>query len=462
MNNLKLALRNLLRNGRRTAMTAFTIAVGTIAMLLLGGFIANIYYGMQTGIVRSQGHLHIYPVGYLDFGSSRTTDFYIEDYQLLIQKLIADPLLKSKVRMITPVVDLSGIAGNYVADTSKTFIGKGIIPADYNRMQTWDSYGLDIEPSLLAFSRSKIDQGVIGVGMARMLNLCDALKLADCRNKPKIESQGAVVDDIRLLQSLSESEDVQPEQSGNQIDILASTGSGAPNAVSIDVIAAQKQGNKVLDDSLILMHLSQAQKLVFTNDRRASAIVIQLVDSSDMINIQTYLEQVLNTTDHGQARFEVKTLDEFNTEFLQVMNMFFVIFMFVTLVICLVVLFTTINTLTMSVMERISEIGSLRAMGLRRSAIRSQFLLEGTIIGTTGATLGLLAAILLTLAFNNIGINWLPPGSAQSRPLEIQLFSYPLLTIVVWSLMVAVATLSSIVPARKASKMNIVDAIRSN
>jgi len=208
------------------------------------------------------------------------------------------------------------------------------------------------------------------------------------------------------------------------------------------------------------MHLRQAQRLVFADESRVSAIIVQLKDTDEMEETQARLEEVLGES-HAKQQFEVKNYTQFNAEFFQVINMFFIIFSFVALVIALVVLFTTVNTLTMSVMERISEIGSLRAMGLRRSTVRWQFLLEGAVIGVVGATLGLLRAIVLAKVFNRLGFSWIPPGNADSRELKVLLFSNPILLIGTWSLMTAVATLSSIIPARFAAKMNIVNAIRN-
>jgi putative ABC transport system permease protein len=101
-------------------------------------------------------------------------------------------------------------------------------------------------------------------------------------------------------------------------------------------------------------------------------------------------------------------------------------------------------------------------MGLRRSAIRWQFLLEGFVIGITGATLGVITAIILTSVFNQSGLGWSPPGSVESQDLVILLFANPLLLIGTWLLMIIVATVSSILPARQAAKMNIVNAIRNN
>ncbi|HIQ15892.1 MAG TPA: ABC transporter permease, partial [Leucothrix sp.] len=211
----------------------------------------------------------------------------------------------------------------------------------------------------------------------------------------------------------------------------------------------------------VTMHLAQAQKLVFADNSRVSSLIIQLEKSEMIEETQAYLSQYLKGKSSNQV-FEVKNYGEFNAEFFQVVGMFIVIFIFIALMISLVVLFTTVNTLTMSVMERISEIGSLRAMGLRRSAVRWQFLLEGAVIGVAGATLGVIISIIITLLFNQSGFSWSPPGSVESRDLKILLFANPYLLIGTWLLMTLVATVSSLLPARYASKMNIVNAIRNN
>ena len=58
-----------------------------------------------------------------------------------------------------------------------------------------------------------------------------------------------------------------------------------------------------------------------------------------------------------------------------------------------IVLFAVVNTMTMNVMERTNEIGTIRAMGVRRSGIRRQFLVEGSMLGAIGATVGVVLAV---------------------------------------------------------------------
>ena len=463
MMDLQLAIRNLFRNKRRSLMTIFAMIIGMLALLLFGGFISSIYYGLQTGIIRAQGHLHIYPEGYLEFGSSRPTEYFIKDYKTILKTLQKDPKVNKQLSVITPVVKLNGIAGNHSADTSKTFIASGVIPSNYNKMQNWDTYQLNLAPQNIALTDEINNQGVVGYGMAKMLNLCDSLQVPECQDRPVVVNKDTVDDDILSFQSMVESENTSEnieEQKYSQIDLLASTGSGAPNALSISVIQAKQIGTKFLDDSHIHMHFQLAQKLVYADDSRASAIILQLKDTDKMEEIQAHIQTLLNNMKLKGQQFEVKNYTEFNPQFFKVISMFSMLFLFIIIVISLVVLFTTINTLTMSVMERITEIGSLRAMGVRRSGILQQFLLEGAVIGITGATLGIIITITITLLFNNAGFEWTPPSNSSSSPLQILLYANPLLLIGTWLLMVLVASISSLIPARFAAKMNIVDAIR--
>ena len=84
-----------------------------------------------------------------------------------------------------------------------------------------------------------------------------------------------------------------------------------------------------------------------------------------------------------------------------------------------IVLFTVVNTMSMSVMERTNEIGTARAMGVRRSGIRRQFLIEGWMLGVIGATAGVILATLIATWFNHLGITCMPPGQARPVPLVL-------------------------------------------
>jgi len=116
--------------------------------------------------------------------------------------------------------------------------------------------------------------------------------------------------------------------------------------------------------------------------------------------------------------------------------------------------------MSMTVAERTVEIGTLRAIGLRRSAIRNLFVCEGFLLGLFGVVSAIVLAIGVSVVINQSGFSWIPPGSMARVPLTVRVLGeYTLIFSSAVGLLV-VATLSAWWPARRAAGMNIVDALR--
>src|SRR5260221_6514462 len=94
------------------------------------------------------------------------------------------------------------------------------------------------------------------------------------------------------------------------------------------------------------------------------------------------------------------------------------IFLFIALIMGVIVLFTVVNTMGMSVVERTNEIGTARAIGLQRAGVRRLFVVEGTLLGAFGASVGVLLGQVIAVLFNHTGAMWTPPGQAAPPPPE--------------------------------------------
>ena len=129
-------------------------------------------------------------------------------------------------------------------------------------------------------------------------------------------------------------------------------------------------------------------------------------------------------------------------------------------IIGIVVVFTVSNAMGMSVVERTDEIGTTRALGVRRSGIRQQFILEGIILGVLGASIGVAAAFVVAYAVNSGGLTWMPPGQAQPVPLKLYLFGAWNLIGTMWALLIVLAAAAALLPANRAARLQIVDALR--
>jgi putative ABC transport system permease protein len=136
-------------------------------------------------------------------------------------------------------------------------------------------------------------------------------------------------------------------------------------------------------------------------------------------------------------------------------------FRFVAILMGVVTLFSVTNTVNMAVGERVTEIGTLRSIGLKRRDIRRLFVIEGALIGLLGAALGVALALLLAAyGINPGGLTWTPPGRSAPVPIGIDIdggIAIGIGTVIVLTLL---ACVSSWWPARRAAKLEIVEALR--
>lgn len=464
MNTVAIALRNIARNKRRSLMTILAIAVSTSSLLLFGGFVQGIVYGLQTDIVHSDGHLHIYRQGYFVYGSGNPSRYSIGPYKEILTLIKTDPALKDLVLVATPWMAMNGIAGNFAQDASKTFFGRGIIPSDLKRMGQWNTYHIrPFSKDMTPLKDSDTEGGIIGQGLARMLFLCNELHVKNCTAKPAKTTPSPVADIMDLAQQehLSHSQGSDKSQGSEnpapRIDLLAATAQGAPNVVSLYVVKAVTQGVREYDDSYVEMHFDLAQRLVYgRGEKMATAIVLQLARTSDIPAVKKRLMDLF----HGKNfDLEIKDMFELVPYYGQVIAMFTSIFGFISVIMCIIVLFTIMNTMAMSVMERVNEIGTTRALGVRRSGILQLFIAEGGLLGGLGSAIGVLFSLIAAEAVNLSGLTWVPPGNVDPVYLTVLLYRNPALIPLVAVATALMAIVSSIIPARKAARLNIVDAL---
>ncbi|MGB7543916.1 MAG: FtsX-like permease family protein [Burkholderiales bacterium] len=460
MKTLSLALRNLLRNRRRSLTTLLAMVIGAVTILLFGGYSRNITYSLQTGYVIRSGHLQIQRKDYFLYGSGNPAAYGIAGYQRVIEVVARDPVLAPMLTVVTPTLSLGGIAGNFDAGLSRTIIGTGVVVEDRNRMRRWNDFGIRLNIPAFALTGSSQDSVVIGTGVARVLQLCRPLAVPDCAQQPVAETPAGAraPEDITAL-AMRESRPATPAGEA-RIELLAANVHGAPNVASLRVVKAEKQGFKELDDMYVGLHLSQAQRLLYGGDRpQVTAVVVQLAHTSQIAAARARLEELLATSLKGEP-LEIQDFEALNPFYGQAVAMFAAIFGFMAVLIGAIVLFTVGNTMSMAVMERTTEIGTLRAMGLRRSGIRRLFVCEGLLLGLIGAVVGLAAALGLAWLINHTGLTWLPPGQVDRVPLTVRIWGETRLMLGTGAALLLVAVLSAWWPARRAGRMVIVDALR--
>ncbi|WP_293936670.1 ABC transporter permease [Iodobacter sp.] len=456
MNMLTLALRNLLRNYRRSLATLLAMLVGVVSVLLFGGYSQNIHLGLQTGFVQSSGHLQIQHKDYFLYGNGNPAAYGIADYPALVLALKNDPVLAPMLTIVTPTLSLGGIAGNFAAGVSRTVFGRGVVVEDQNVLRRWNDYAFPVKPKISALTGTSPDSAVIGTGVARVLALCGVLKVKNCPQATSIEAStgpDAPADVLALSGATA-------APATGRIEMLAANSHGAPNVAALNVVKAESTGVKELDDMFVALHLSQAQRLVYgAAAPQVTAIVLQLKHTSQMPAAKARLAQLMAGPLKNQ-QLEVHDFATLNPQYEQITGMLSAIFGFISLLIGSIVLFTVGNTMSMAVVERTVEIGTLRAIGLRQSGIRRLFVCEGTLLGVIGAVIGLISALSIAWIVNHSGLTWTPPGNVDPIPLTVRVWGESQMMLSTGLGLMGVALLSSWWPARRAAKLNIVEALR--
>lgn len=463
MNTLALAWRNLLRNRRRSLMTLTAMVLGLTTVLLFGGYFRDINYAMQTDFVRRTGHLQIQHPDYFRIGSGNPAAYGIKGYEHVIATVKADPVLSPMLVVVTPSLQFGGIAGNFAAGVSRTVFLDGIVVEDQSRLREWNDYQQRIMSRPLSLKGTSADTAVIGAGVARVLQLCAVLEVPDCEAEgAQRDAEGAALpDDIAALATPRQSHaGKSPDIGRPRIEILATNARGAPNVAAVNVLSAEFQGIKELDDVYVGLHLAQAQKLVFgAAQPQVTSISVQLRHTAQIPVARERLGELLSTVlkDEPLGVIDYETL---NPYYGQTMGMFAVMFGFISVLIGAIVLFTVTNTMSMVVIERTSEIGTLRAIGLKRSGIRKMFVTEGIVLGGVSAVLGIGASLGIAWVINQFGLTWIPPGRIEHIPLAVRVAGENGMMLASAIGLVVVAGLSALLPAARAARMNIVAALR--
>jgi putative ABC transport system permease protein len=241
---------------------------------------------------------------------------------------------------------------------------------------------------------------------------------------------------------------------GDYLMVLTNTLDGAVNAVEFKLVGIAQTGSQDYDSVFVKLPLKMVQKALETE--AVEKIIVLLKDSENLAAFLVKLPPVLQQTG---LKLEYSTWDEMAFFYHKVVAMYHGLFDVIKIIIAVIVLFSIINTMTMSVFERTREIGTLRAIGTSRFGIMKLFITEGFLLGVMGGLLGLGCGITAAILINVSGGINIPAPPGMSRGYTALILIVPSVLWYAFCLTVSVAVLSSILPAWKASRIKIVEAL---
>ena len=416
MNTFKLALRGLARNRRRSLVTLLAIALGFAAIALFAGYTHNVFYGIAQQSIHGEllGHLTLSKRGMRLEGKLDPERYMLtaSEVDQITKLVVAEP----HVKMVAPRLAFSGLISNGRAST--IFVAEAIEPAAMEGLQQG------------AFSNASAQSGVLD----------NRTKRLDPAHDDVVELSEGLVDILHL-------------QENGLAAVLVNTLSGQANALDVTVGHKFNTGNAGSNDKFAFVTLALARNLLDA-EGRADRLTILLDDGSQTEAVRLRLLPKLRDAGFD---VEIQTWQELSDFYNQVRGMFDMIFGFIFSIVLTVVLMSVANSMGMTVVERTREIGTLRAIGLKRWGVVRLFTTESMLLTVIGCTVGLLVTLGVRWGINVAYISYTPPSSASPVPLLVDLdVGRVVFTFV---LMAVVGTLAAYLPARRAAKKPIIDAL---
>ena len=402
--DFRLATRNLTRNKQRTLVAMFTVAFGIVAFLLAGGFIAWIFEQMREDTIHSQlGHLQIVRPGFFEKGIA-------DPYAFLLPERSAEEKTVESIpgfQGLAPRLSFSGLISH--GDTTIAFVGEGIDPVQEKPISSRVTI---VSGQDLAASDQKAV--LLGEGLAKSL--------------------GAKV--------------------GDSVVLLVTAANRSANAVEVKLAGSFATSSKEYDDRFLRLPVQVARKLMKV--KGATSWVVSLDQTERTAASANLLKSQLPA-----KGFEVVPWSSLADFYNKTVVLFSKQVSVVKFIIGLIIVLTISNTQTMSVLERTTEIGTSLAIGQRRSMVLRMFVTEGLLIGVVGGVLGVILGFVLAQVISAIGIP-MPPPPGMARGFLGEILVTPQLALDALVLALLTTLIASVMPAWKASRMNVVDALRHN
>ncbi|MEI8094455.1 MAG: FtsX-like permease family protein [Spirochaetales bacterium] len=414
MEMFNIALRNVFRNPRRTALNLVAIGLGVTIILTMKGWVGGLSTSAyQTQIDLDTAHVQVLDSRYQEEARRLPLDLRLRNWPAVKAALAELPDLVGA----GPRLDFAAQISN--GETALTTSVRGVEPADEAKTNTV------AQQITLGTWLTGDNQVVLGSGLARKLNL----------------------------------------NVGDQVFLTALDQYGVRNLVDASVAGIFTTGYGIFDDAVVYTSLKKAQDTLDLGPGDATRLVLRFRNTDnldrDVARVKAALEKA-GLVRSGDSSLSVYPWREFAKGLVDTIESRVALMMAGLGLLVVLVTIGILNSMSMAVQERFQEIGTLRAIGMNRRRLSQMFLLEGFCLGLAGGLIGMTAAALLAWVGVTYGVDargFLPrevpvPLVTVLRP-TYWITDFPLAALAAAGL----ATLGSLLPARRAGQMVIRDVL---
>jgi putative ABC transport system permease protein len=401
----KIAWRNIWRNKRRSLLTLGMLVAGLALFIFSCSFGDGFHDEMIRNVVQTEmAHIQIHAKGFLNNPVLKSKIDHPEEF--------LKTAAKSKgIAAFAPRVKTEALASTAYSSSNVTIMG--------------------IDPEL--------EQGLTVIQK----------KLVKGRYLKSSSGQEALLG-AKLAQKLQI--DV-----GDKVIIMGQSLKGELKADALKVVGLYYTSDESLDKYAVYMPIKEAQAF-FEIDDAISEIAIRIKNESQIIPIVADLKREIH--DPGFEILSWRNVNPGLVQFIEVDNSALYIMIFV---VAAIIGLEVYNTLLMSILERTREFGVMLAVGTKPGQIVLTVMLEALFMSCImiafGATIGGLAA--LYFVYHPMDFSFVAEGMELFSISKLVHFSLGWWHIIYSSMiMLAIVLLAAILPARKASGLKPVDAIR--
>ena len=398
-----MALRNVVRNLYRSAITASAIALGLAAMLFLWGFKDGAHNSMTRNLQQTViGSIQIHSKG---FFRRPTLEGTLVDREMVDREL-----------------DRLGVSRR--TNRLRAFA----LAAGDQSSEGLDMYGISPKTErLTTILHTKVNQGRFlqpGDNQACVLGATTANHLGLSLN-----------DDVILL---------------------ATDRYGSPAADRFELVGIIGSGEIGIDRGLVIVPLESMQVLLGMEDR-ITDIVIQL-PRQELERTSNSLRAILDPENYEVLRWH--DMYPVMLQWVELETAFFYIFLGIVL---FIVSAGIMNTILMSTLERTHEFGVMMALGCSRWRLAAMVATESVLLGLIGIVFGTVLGLALVAVFGRIGIDLSEQMETTAQfyinPVVYTEINLDHLAITV-SAVVLAALLAAMIPALRAARLEPVEAVR--
>jgi putative ABC transport system permease protein len=408
-----MAVRNLGRNRRRSFLAALSVFIAILLVVVLDGLTSGFLDSMARNFTKNEtGHVNVATAEYRARARFMPASAALADSGAVVEAIRRTPGLGNRIARIAERVRFGVVLSS--ASASKAAIGLAGDPA--------------AERTLLMLDKVLLPGGAY----------CD--------------SPGTTIMGEKLAADLG-------LRVGDVLKVVTQRADYGLGFKKFRIVGIFRTGVRVFDEATFQVGLDDARELLGLG-KGASQVVIMLDDYRDSDQAARLVGSRLAS--EGLRGLSVQSWTSLG-DVAGVISYASRIYFWAWLIVAFLGAFIIANVMMMVVLERRREIGILKSMGMGQGRILGLFLVEGTLLGVIGAAAGALIGTALNAYLSAKGVDFSKAMAGTDFPMDniIHPAVHLAKSILLFGLGVAVSAVVAYLPARGASHLNPIEAIRS-